>query len=460
MKIMPGRGLESRSARLLRRLWASLKAPHPFQNCMALAAEYEVHLPAYLLFQAYTAWQSALQPVWNERRARFQLRFYPGRYLSALGHAFRALGPWNRRVFHRVSNPGLSSGPRVLHVIPSLLLGGSQKVVFDLIERLGSAYRMRILTGALPQWGRYHGLDISVCSSAEAMAKQLREWPPEIIHLHYLGMEPFTQAFLDALARTPEVTAPILENNNMPIPALIHPHIKHYVYVSEYALKLQPLPTAPNSVIYPGIELDEWQPRGPRPAGLPLTVGTVYRLAHEKLNLASLEPFIQIARRLPQARMLIVGEGLLLPHFVRRAKEAGVRHQFQFEGRVPYRLLPAYYDRFDLFLAPVHEESFGVVVPYALCKGIPVLAYRVGALPEILGAEGQFFNGPEEMAERAVRLLLNSDESKTSAQTLQARAQRFNLETMTSAYAQIYSRLSTPKGVPPWKLVPPQPGIL
>jgi glycosyltransferase involved in cell wall biosynthesis len=48
--------------------------------------------------------------------------------------------------------------------------------------------------------------------------------------------------------------------------------------------------------------------------------------------------------------------------------------------------LEASYAAADLFVLPSRSETYGMVVTESLMRGIPVLAARVGALPETLGA--------------------------------------------------------------------------
>jgi len=438
------RGVRQRLGRLLRRARNCLRQPHPLAELISLAAEHEVRWPAYVIAQNYAAWQAARVPSWEN--GRFRLRFHWRALKGGCSALWRSVAPGGPGSFHevKVRQPPRAGAPEVLHVIPTLLVGGSQKVLFDLVEELGHAYRMRVLTGWLPHFGRYPGLDVTVARTVEAVAKDLRERPPALIHLHYLGMEPFTRTFLDALERLPEMRAPILENNNMPVQALAHPRVAHCVHVSRYAMDLQSHPAGAHSVIYPGVSPEHFPPRpAQRPAGPP-TVGMVYRLATEKLNLASIEPFIEVARRMPEARILIVGEGLYLAPYVARVKDAGVRAQFHFAGRLSYRDLPACYDRMDVFLAPVYEESYGVVVPYALCKGVPVLAYRVGALPEMLGEADCFCADAQDMAARAVGLLKDPESARRLGARLRERAGRFSLAGMAAAYDRLYTSLLRP----------------
>ncbi|MBI2081488.1 MAG: N-acetyl-alpha-D-glucosaminyl L-malate synthase BshA [candidate division NC10 bacterium] len=116
--------------------------------------------------------------------------------------------------------------------------------------------------------------------------------------------------------------------------------------------------------------------------------------------------FAEVRRHLP-ARLLMVGDGVERPAAVALAHELGVADDVLFLSRqedVPRLLLAG-----DLFLLPSEEESFGLAALEAQSCGLPVIASRVGGLPEVIadGESGFLFpvGDVRGMAEAAVRLL-------------------------------------------------------
>ena len=84
-------------------------------------------------------------------------------------------------------------------------------------------------------------------------------------------------------------------------------------------------------------------------------------------------------------------------------------------------------------------ETSSLVAVEALACGTPVVAFRNGALPEIIadGRTGYLVDTPDEMAE-AIRAahLIDGDECRREADA------RFSLERMTTAYLDRYARLA------------------
>jgi glycosyltransferase involved in cell wall biosynthesis len=71
----------------------------------------------------------------------------------------------------------------------------------------------------------------------------------------------------------------------------------------------------------------------------------------------------------------------------RRVREEDLESNISFTGFVSYDDLPAMYKRFSIFVAPVHDESFGQVTPFAMGMGMCVAGYNTGAMSEILGTD-------------------------------------------------------------------------
>lgn len=168
-----------------------------------------------------------------------------------------------------------------------------------------------------------------------------------------------------------------------------------------------------------------------------------------------LRVFAAVRRRLP-ARLLLVGDGVERPAAASLAQELGVAGDVLFLGRqedIP-RLLVAG----DLFLLPSEEESFGLAALEAQSCGLPVIATRVGGLPEVIadGETGYLFpvGAVEAMAEAAVALLQDAEQLQKMGEAARRRAlAHFDASLIVPRYEAFYAavlaeRRATPGGRP------------
>jgi N-acetyl-alpha-D-glucosaminyl L-malate synthase BshA len=121
---------------------------------------------------------------------------------------------------------------------------------------------------------------------------------------------------------------------------------------------------------------------------------------------AVVEIFKQIRQAVP-ARLLMVGDGPDIGEAMRLTRSLRLTEDVQFLGDqeqvVP--LLSAA----DLFLMPSAQESFGLAALEAMACEVPVIASRVGGVPEVIdeGVSGYLF-APDDlqgMADAGIRLL-------------------------------------------------------
>ncbi len=175
-------------------------------------------------------------------------------------------------------------------------------------------------------------------------------------------------------------------------------------------------------------------------APLCLMLGTYeVRKGHEFL----LDAFGRVVNLVPAARLLICGFGY--PAEVQRVREAvharGLDQQVVLEGfreDVPDLIAAS-----SMMLVPSQSsESFGLTIIEAMSHGVPVIATRVGGIPEVLqDGQGGYLVAPDDvdgLADRMLRLL--SDEPLRQEQGKQGKAyfnENFRAERMAASYATL-----------------------
>ena len=366
------------------------------------------------------------------------LMMHVARFVKATSKAAFRLSPEARR--HVLQTEGK---PYVLHVICNMEIGGSQKIILDLFERMSDRYRMKILTGHIPFYVRYPDLPVTVLNTDSAIRDFLRQERPDVIHFHYWGLEEWMQLCLDtAGALKQELGFRILENSNNPIQVAYHKSVDHYVHVSRFVLDLQtaPISMGKQSVIYPGVDADEFAFAASRRD--PLTAGMVYRLTNDKINADTIETLIRICKTVPDVLIYVIGDGPNLRHFIERARREQVRRNIVFTGFVPYERLSEYYEAFNVFLAPVHHESYGVVVPYAMFRGNPVVALQVDAIEELLPGANLRVSTEEDFVATVSGVLQGGVATDEIVRRNRAYAERFfSLTSALAAYDALYQDL-------------------
>jgi len=131
-----------------------------------------------------------------------------------------------------------------------------------------------------------------------------------------------------------------------------------------------------------GIDVSRFGFRGPDPGG---PVVAVARLSPEK-DIANLVRATAIgAPRAPGLRVEVAGGGPCLEELQQLAADLGVADRIVFLGEV--RDIPSLLARARLFVLPSRSEGIPLTVLEAMACGLPVVATRVGGLPEVVEDE-------------------------------------------------------------------------
>jgi glycosyltransferase involved in cell wall biosynthesis len=143
----------------------------------------------------------------------------------------------------------------------------------------------------------------------------------------------------------------------------------------------------------------------------------VGRLASNKGLHALVEAFADLRRHDPTAMLVLVGaDGGEQAAVERRVRQLGLTACVRLTGFVPDEsLLAAAFREARLFALPSQYEAFGLVLLEALAQGTPVVASRVGGIPEFVedGKAGRLIppEDPVALAE-ALRTLWDDEETR------------------------------------------------
>ncbi len=197
------------------------------------------------------------------------------------------------------------------------------------------------------------------------------------------------------------------------------------------------VPRAHVRVISPGIVPNVARAESPAEP----IVGVISRLSKEKNVSLALRAFALVAKELPEAGLEIFGDGPERGMLVRMTKELGIEKATTFHGHVE-RARGA--GRFSVLAVPSAKESFGVAALEAMADKLPVVATRVGGLPEVVedGKTGILVppEDPRAMADALLSLLRDRAQTVRMGEAGRARAARlFPEEKMKNAWIALFS---------------------
>jgi glycosyltransferase involved in cell wall biosynthesis len=170
-------------------------------------------------------------------------------------------------------------------------------------------------------------------------------------------------------------------------------------------------------------------------------VGVVARLEPEKGHPTLLDAWPLVLRAVPNAYLLVVGEGSQRDALERQAAALGIAHRIVFTGRRDD--VPAVTAALDVAVLPSYREAQGLTILEALALSRPVVASNVGGIPEVIedGVSGLLVppHDPAALAAAIVRFLTDHPFADTIAKAGHDMVHdRFCIELMVKAIERIY----------------------
>ena len=299
----------------------------------------------------------------------------------------------------------------IVHVLSSFGMGGQERVALDLaVGQAGAGHRVLTISLAAPPDGplaaefRERGLDIQTVAKRLgrdprlflSLARLFRGRRADVVHTH--NPQPLLFAGLPAkLSRAGLVHTKHGVNPDSPRRLAMRRAagrlVDVFVAVSQPTAEVAAdrRECAPDRlrVVHNGIDLDRFAPdaearRAIRlELGIPadaFVVGTVGRLWPEKGHaylIRSLAPVLG-----DRVHLIITGEGPERENLT--AQIAGLPHPHAVHLTGNRRDVPRLLAALDVFVLTSKSEGLPLVIPEAMAAGLPVVATRVGGIPQVV----------------------------------------------------------------------------
>lgn len=293
---------------------------------------------------------------------------------------------------------------------------------------------------------------------------------PHILHSHSLLPQGFTAALVANLTGLPHITTSHGNDVFGLRPDGLMGRLKQWVLRSADAVtvnssateeavralgcepaKVHRVPAVPNAVAPDPARVAEIRARHVGADG-PVIV-FVGRMIEEKGVGDLLDALARLRTDFPALRALLVGDGQDRDAFAARADHLGLAPHVHWAGWVPPEDVSAWMAAGDVFVVPSRDnpsgwkEAQGLVAVEAMLAGVPVVASRLGGLPDMIedGHTGRLTppNDPDALTDVLAELLRNPAERDRLASNARKRAQTtFSPAAVTAATEAVYRRFA------------------
>ena len=177
----------------------------------------------------------------------------------------------------------------------------------------------------------------------------------------------------------------------------------------------------------------------PRNKPIVLYVG---RVDPEKSLDVLAEAFVKVAKKKPDAQLVVVGDGTAKPKLESILEKAGLSEQVHFLGRVVGDDLPQIYRTGTVFAITSKTETQSIVLMEAMASGLPCVAVKAGAVHELVkNNKNGYLANPDDVngvARSILRILENPTLREKMSKESVARAERHDISHTLTRMEEIY----------------------
>lgn len=168
----------------------------------------------------------------------------------------------------------------------------------------------------------------------------------------------------------------------------------------------------------------------------------VGRLIDRKGVWELVEAFKNIAEKLPDTHLDLVGTGVLLDPLQQWVNEQGLQERITLHGAVDHDILPEYLRRSSLFVLPSHAEGMSNALLEGMSCGLPVIVTETGGTKELLDGNGVAVpkQDPEALGQAIYDILSDDSTHEQMCRASLRISEQYSWDGMAEQYMQLYSQ--------------------
>lgn len=360
---------------------------------------------------------------------------------------------------------------RILYVVTGLGLGGAERVVCDLADRMyeqGNEVKIVYLTGEVLTLPVYEDIEViklhlngvgSLLPAYVKLAKTIKKYKPNVVHSHMVHANLLTRMVRPVVAIEKLVSTAHNSNEGGRFRMLMYRATHHLAdkttNVSKEAVaafeKKGAVPKGGMSSIYNGINLYKFRyiPNARTELNKELAINNHCKIVLAVGSLCNKKDYPNLLQAISllkkdsgySFKLLIVGYGYLRSTLENMVNDLGLQDEVLFLGM--RHDIPKLMSAADLFVLPSKYEGFGLVVAEAMACQCLVVATDCGGVSEVLN-NVEFLVPPRDAIalknkiKYALALERNTKE-KVINQNLQNVQRSFSLENTIKIWISLYS---------------------
>ncbi len=386
---------------------------------------------------------------------------------------------------------------RIAHVITRMIIGGAQENTLYTCLDLQQLYDDEVLLITGPSEGpegnlleQAHAAGLDVClvphlrrnihplhdvRGYQEVKGSLRQFSPDVVHTHsakggMLGRVAATTLGVPAVIHTVH-GAPFHPYQSALARQFFiaceryaatkcHKLVSVADAMTESLVQAKVAPREQFETVYSGMEVEpflesgalrQWARAELGFAADDVVIGKIARLFHLKGHRYVIAAARQVVEQCPNARFLLIGDGILREQLEKEIAAAGLQRHFLLVGLVPPSDIPKYIAAMDILVHTSLREGLARALPQALLSGKPAVSFDIdGAREVVSNGETGFLVPPEDIDQLALALIRLCQSSELRARLGTEGRRRtvpvFSHQAMTARLREIYQEVLNSRG--------------